>query len=194
MYLVIHDSNSKHKYSEVDIKEMLGLLIDNIFVGFDNQIFQHTVGIFMDTDCAPLLGDLLLYSYEAEFIQNIYMKRKPLAVAFNSTFRYNDDFIYPSELEIKETTESYTSASYWDALLSIDDGGKLTTQFYDKRDDINFASVNFPYIYVATPHCHLHITYVSVIYYIDLLIVYISLSTDSICKSLLYIQWVFESG
>jgi hypothetical protein len=56
-----------HKYSEVDIKEMLGFLIDNILVVFGNQIFQQTVGIPMDTSCAPLLADLFLYSYEAEF-------------------------------------------------------------------------------------------------------------------------------
>ena len=53
--------------------------------------------------------------------------------------------IYPSELEIKDTTESSTSASYLDVLLNIDSGGKLTTQLYDKRDDFNFAIVNFPY-------------------------------------------------
>jgi hypothetical protein len=80
-------------------------------------------------------------------------------VAFNSTFRYIDnvlsinndrshsyvDSIYPSELEIKDTTESSTSASYLDALLNIDAGGKLSIQLYDKRDDLNFAIVNFPY-------------------------------------------------
>jgi hypothetical protein len=41
--------------------------------------------------------------------------------------------------------ESSTSASYLDALLKIDAGRKLTTQLYDKRDDFNFANVNFPY-------------------------------------------------
>jgi hypothetical protein len=80
-------------------------------------------------------------------------------VAFNSTFRYihnvlsinNDQFhsyvdsIYPSELEIKDTPKSSTSASYLDVLLDIDAGGKLTIQLYDKRDDFNFAMVNFPY-------------------------------------------------
>jgi hypothetical protein len=44
---------------------MLGFLIDNIFVVFGNQIFQQTVGIPMGTNCAPLLPDLCLYSYEA---------------------------------------------------------------------------------------------------------------------------------
>jgi hypothetical protein len=79
-----------HKYSEVDIKEMLGFLIDNIFFG--NQIFQQTVGIPMGTNCAPLLAELFLYYYEVEFIQKLlHEKNKPLAVAFNSTFRYIDD-------------------------------------------------------------------------------------------------------
>jgi hypothetical protein len=52
-YFVIHVSDSMHKYSEVDIKEMLGFLVDNIFVAFGNQIFQQTVGIPMGTNCAP---------------------------------------------------------------------------------------------------------------------------------------------
>ena len=50
-----------------------------------------------------------------------------------------------TESEIKDTTESSTSASYLDVLLNIDVGGKLTTQLYDKRDDFDFAIVNFPY-------------------------------------------------
>ena len=139
---------------------MLGFLIDNIFVVFGNKIFQQTDGILMGTNCAPLLADLFLYSYEAEFIKKLlHEKNKPLPVAFNSTFRYIDDVlsinndqfnsyvdsIYPSELEIKDTAESSTSASYLDVLLNIDADGKLTTQLHDKRDDFSFTIVNFPY-------------------------------------------------
>jgi hypothetical protein len=48
----------------------------------------------MGTNCAPLLADLFLYSYEAEFIQKLlHEKKKSLAVAFNSTFRYIDDVL-----------------------------------------------------------------------------------------------------
>jgi hypothetical protein len=165
-----------HKYSEVDIEEMLGFLIDYIFVVFGNQIFQQTVRIPMGTNCAPLLGDLFLYSYEAEFIQKLlHEKNKLLPVAFNSTFRYindvlsinNDrfhsyvDFIYPSELKIKDTTESSTSASYMNVLLNIDAGGKLTTQLYDKRDDFNIAIVNFPYTCSNIPLSSAYGVYIS---------------------------------
>jgi hypothetical protein len=57
-----------HKYSDVDIKEMLGILIVNIFVVFGKQIFQHSVGIPMGTNCVLLLDDLFSYSYDAKFI------------------------------------------------------------------------------------------------------------------------------
>ena len=52
--------------------------------------------------------------------------------------------MYPSELEIKGTTESTTSASYLDLLLSIGRDGQLHTSIYDKGDDANFHITNFP--------------------------------------------------
>ena len=95
---------------------MLEYLIDNIFVEFGGRIFQQTVGIPMCTNCAPLLADLFLCSYEAEFVQSLLKAgKKHLAQQFNFTYRYIDDvlslkstkfaeyleFIYPRELEKK---------------------------------------------------------------------------------------------
>jgi hypothetical protein len=69
----------------------------------------------MGMNCAPLLADLFLCSYEVEFIQKLLQeKKKSLAVAFNLTFRYiemvlsisNDqlhsyvDLIYPNEAKV----------------------------------------------------------------------------------------------
>jgi hypothetical protein len=54
-------------YSEADIDGMLGFLVDNIYVVSGNQVFQQSVGIPMGTNCAPLLAELFLYSYEADF-------------------------------------------------------------------------------------------------------------------------------
>jgi hypothetical protein len=56
------------------------------------------------------------------------------------------DSIYPNELEIKDTTECYTPALYLDILLKLDTNGKITTQFYDEKDDFNFSIVNFPFL------------------------------------------------
>ena len=140
---------------------MLELLVDNIFVVFAGKVFQQIIGIPMGTNCAPLLADIFLYSYEAEFIQSLLSTdRKRLASQFNFTYRYivdvlyinNPDFeyylgqMYPPELDIKDTTESNTSASYFDLLLSIGRDGQLHTSLYDKRDDFNFHIRNSPFL------------------------------------------------
>ena len=54
--------------------------------------------------------------------------------------------MYPVEIEIKDTTESNTSASYLDLLLSIERDGQLHTSIYDKRDDFNFHITTFPFM------------------------------------------------
>ena len=54
--------------------------------------------------------------------------------------------MYPAELEIKDTTESYASATYFDLLLLIGWDGQLCTTFYDKRDDFNFHITNYPFL------------------------------------------------
>ena len=85
----------------------------------------------MGTNCAPLLADLFLYSYEADLIQRLLKKneKKP-SRSFNFTFRYIADVlslnnsrfgdsvhrIYPIELEIKDNTDTDRSASYLDTL------------------------------------------------------------------------------
>ena len=167
-------SDSKNKYTEEDIIKMLEFLVDNIFVVFAGKVFQQIVGIPMGTNCAPVLADIFLYSYEAEFIQSLLSAgKKRLASQFNFTYRYIDDVLsinnpdfenylgqmYPPELEIKDTTESDTSASYLDfchrtesdlflflLLLSIGRDGQLRTSLYDKRDDFNFHITNFPFL------------------------------------------------
>jgi hypothetical protein len=162
-YFVEYQSDSTHKYSEVENKKMLEFPIDNIFVVVGSKDFQQSVGISMGINCAPLLEDLFLYSYEAEFIRKLLhkMKKKSLSVAFSSTFRYIDDVLsinsnqhicrfdiqmYPNELEIKDNTECSTSLSYLDTLFKLDTDGKLSTQLYEKQGDFNFSMVNFPYL------------------------------------------------
>jgi hypothetical protein len=47
--------------------------------------------------------------------------------------------IYPPELEVKETTDTASSASFFDLYLEFDDSGQLSTKMYD-----NFKIINFP--------------------------------------------------
>jgi len=61
---------------------------------FGGRVCQQTVGIPMSNNGAPLLVDLFLYSYEADFIQGILRKtEKKLARSINYTFLYMDDVL-----------------------------------------------------------------------------------------------------
>jgi hypothetical protein len=148
-------------YSEEQVISMLEFLIDNICVSFGGTLFQQVVGIPIGTNCAPLLTDLFLflYSYESEFLQKLVKDKKIHETrAFNFTYRYIDDvlsinisrfaeflpLIYPPELEVKETTDTASSASFWNLYLEFDDSGQLSTKIYDKRNDFNFKIINFP--------------------------------------------------
>ena len=118
---------------------MLEFFIDNIFAMFSGHVFQQTVSIPLDTNCAPLLVDFFLYSYEADFIHGLLKTNdKKLARSFNFTFRNIDevislnnsrlgyfvDRIYPTELEIKDVTDTDGSASYLDLHFVIDSEGR----------------------------------------------------------------------
>jgi hypothetical protein len=79
------------------------------------------------------------------------------------------DHIYPTELEITDTTDTARSASYLDLHFKIDSEGWLRTKFYDKRDDFNFPLGSF-HLCVATFKQHLHM--VDIYIYISQLIRY----------------------
>ena len=158
--------NGVQKYSDAD-------LIDNIFVEFSERIFQQTI-LWKLIDCAQLLADLHLYSYEADLIQGLMKAGKTLLTQqFNFIYRYKDvlslnnskfaeffEFIYPRVTEIKETFEMLASSSYSDLYLYIDNG-KLTTRFYDKWDDFNFPIVKFPFLSSNIPSAPAYGVYVS---------------------------------
>ena len=66
---------------------MLEFLVYNVFVVIAGKVFQQIVGISMGTNCAPLLANIFLYSYEAEFIQSLLSlgKKRFIASQFNFT-------------------------------------------------------------------------------------------------------------
>jgi len=149
------------QYSEESICKMIEFLIDNIYVTFGGLHFRQVIGIPMGTNCAPLLADLFLYSYESEFLDKLISKgKRNLARQFNLTYRYIDDLIsfgnknfhqylsqiYPKELQIKPTNESDFVTHYLDLTFMRDKDDKISTKLYDKRDDFSFQIVNFPFL------------------------------------------------
>ena len=57
-------------------------------------LFRQANGISVRTNCAPLLADLFLYSYETEFLNNIIRSGcRRLDKSFNLCYRSTDDLI-----------------------------------------------------------------------------------------------------
>ena len=81
-------------------------------------------------------------------------------LSLKNTFAEYLEFIFPREIEIKETTETAVSSSYLDCYLYTDNG-KLTTRLYDKRDNFNFPIVNFPFLSSNIPSAPAYGVYVS---------------------------------
>ena len=145
----------------------------------------------------------LVYLFAFDFIQGLFKKNeKKLPRSFNFTFRYIDDVlslnnsklgdfvdrIYPTELEIKYRTDTARSASYMDLYLEIDNGDRLRTKHYDKRDYINFLIVNFPFICSNIPAAPAYGVYISQLIDIPELVVHIRISLiDGCCKQRSYL-------
>ena len=68
--------------------------------------------------------------------------------------------IYPSELQLNKANVSDTEASFFDLHLSISDGF-VKTKNYHKRDDFDFAIVNFPFLDADVPRSTSYSVYIS---------------------------------
>ena len=66
---------------------------------------------------------------------------------------------YPDELEIKDTTECSTYASYLDVLLKLDTDGKILTQLFDKLM-ISISPSSTSLTYVVIFQLQLHVVYI----------------------------------
>ena len=119
-------------------------------VGYFYYVMCHWLFLL----CAPLLADLVLYSYEVEFLRSMKKSNKKLTKAFNLTSRYTDDLIsinnprfnqllkdiYPEELVVSETSKSRNVVSHLDLLIDISNGDLVCSIF----DKIDFDIVNIP--------------------------------------------------
>ena len=172
----IHDINGgdgDNMYTTDNICKMIEFLIGNIFVWFGGLLFHQVIGISMGTDCAPLLADLFLYSYENEFLDNIIRSgHRRLARSFNLCYRYMDNLIvfnnkkfldylkeiYPSQLTVEKANKSGHLADYIDLTFIIESGGKLSTRLCDKRDDFDFQ-LSISHCFPTTYHLALLMVY-----------------------------------
>ena len=129
----------------------------------------------MGTNCAPLVPDLFLFCYARDFMLSLSDDNQSEVIeAFNSTSRYMDDLlkfdntffdsmvnhIYPSELQLNKANVSDSEAAFLDLHLSIS-GGFVKTKIFDKRDNLDFDIVNFPFIDSDVPRSISYGAYIS---------------------------------
>ena len=82
------------RYTYFSCRELclaIDFLIDNIYVRFDHSVFRQVIGIPMGTNSAPLLADLLLHTFENDFMVKTMKQGIIKAIQFSNTFRYIDD-------------------------------------------------------------------------------------------------------
>ena len=183
-YLACNDRNElftsekpkkNYAWSCQNVCDALTFLLDNIFIRFCTKLYRQVVGIPMGTYCAPLLADLLLFSYERDFIMSLSDdKQADVIVAFNTTSRCLDDIlninnvyfdnmvsqIYPSELQPNKANASDTKVAFLDLHLSISND-IVSTKIYDKQDNFDFGIVNFPFLDGDVPRSTSYGVYIS---------------------------------
>ena len=151
------------RYTYFSCRELclaIDFLINNIYVRFGSSVFRQVIGIPMGTNSAPLLADLFLHTFEYDFMVTTMKQDITKAMQFSNTFRYIDDLfsannvdfgnyisaIYPSELELKDTSTSSTEVCYLDTNIKTSENTPFRISIYDKREDFAFRIVNFPQI------------------------------------------------
>ena len=75
------------------VLDLFDFLIDNIYLQIGSVVFKQVIGIPMGTDCAPLIADLFLFSFEFDFIKGLIHNDIVVAKRFSNTFRYIDDLL-----------------------------------------------------------------------------------------------------
>ena len=69
-------------------------MLDNIFIRFGIKLYRQVVGIPLGTNCAPLVADLFLFSYERDIMMSLSDdKQADVINACYTTSRYLDDIL-----------------------------------------------------------------------------------------------------
>jgi hypothetical protein len=112
-------------------------------------VFPQAIGIPMGTNCGPLIADLFLHAYDADFLQGLLNnKYRTLLQPFKSSFYYIhgvlsrnntrfDDYlhlIFQKDLKVKCLLLTLI-------FILNREQRKLKTKLYDKRDDFIFPTV-----------------------------------------------------
>ena len=163
-YFSSRQNNRGCSFRLTDMIEILDFILDNIFVRFGSKVYRQVNGVPIGSDTGAEIANLLLFSYEAAYVEKISKENITIARKFNLCSRYIDDLfvgnfpefkdhiykIYPRELEINQESDNPKDIAYLDLRMKIENGA-VDFSIYDKRDDFRFEIVNFPHIDSCIP-------------------------------------------
>ena len=163
-YFSVTKIKNGYSFSMIDMIEILDFILDNIYVKCGKDIFKQVIGIPIGLDSGQDIANLLLFSYESDYVANLAKTDVSLARKFNLCKRYIDDEfvgnfpefkdhiyqIYPRELEIKLESNNVKEVAYLDLKLKSEND-VLVSSVYDKRDNFSFEIVNYPFIDSCIP-------------------------------------------
>ena len=123
-------ANNGHNLTTNDVTEFFNYLI-NIYIQVGDIAYrQETIGIPMGTDCAPLIADLFLFSYQYEFMKEKIRTNLCVASKFSRTCWYIDDLLSLKNSGFKASVSE--GPNNCDLNTKIADG-KFTSELYEKE-------------------------------------------------------------
>jgi len=144
----------------------LTFLIKNTFICNDrSSLRRQKVGLPMGTNCAPEIANLVLYVWEAEFMDTLYAQNteqaKQLLRAHSDTRRYIDDLLCfdtaapPLEayhgLQYTEQTAPDGSVTYLGAKIYLSTSNRLCLEVFDKTIEWDFKVLRYPHALSNAP-------------------------------------------
>ena len=131
--------NNHYSWSCQKVCDALVYLLDNIFIRFETKLYRQTIGIPMETNCAPLVADFFFFffffCYERDFMKSLLSRENQADIteAFTSTSRYLDDLlnidniyfdqmvdrICPTKLQLNKVNSSDTEAPFLDLRANL---------------------------------------------------------------------------
>ena len=151
--------------SKQDLIHWIDVLLDNIYIHFNDKIFKQIVGIPTGSNCSQELANLYLLSYEYEHVCSLLEDGMEEAAFTEYVSRYIDDLlslndmgylermysdIYPSEMKLNKTNSNSICCDYLDINIIIKNG-KFVSKIYDKRQDFNFNVISLPHMSSNVP-------------------------------------------
>ena len=150
-----------------EITKKFNFLIDNVYIQVSDRVFQQCIGIPMETNCTPLLAELLLHDYKSTAM--IHFSRggtSPIPKSFSLTRPYINNLRYHNKPQFDKAIKkkkkkkkkkklpirthpknnlSEQRVAYLDHQLEIGKG-RLVMSPHDKQDNFPFKVQNYPHL------------------------------------------------